>query len=134
MRINIILEFCAAVLLTFIFLPNAYAFPNLFTDNCQVCHGATATCAGCHAHGTHSSSTKNDINVTATTDKAVYAPGETVTVSITGGYRDGWVRAKLWAQDCSVIACLPETAVAVASNACAPANCPVGVGGVDGIT
>ena len=140
MKVNIILKYCATVLLATICLSSANAERGYFTeppDNstaCSVCHGSTLTCAGCHAHGTHSGNSKNDINVVATTDKTVYAPGETVTVSITGGYRPGWVRAKLWAQDCTVDACLTETAVAVASNTCAPANCPVGVGGVDGIT
>ncbi len=112
--------------------PSANAFPALFDANCAGCHGATATCAGCHAHGTHPDDSKSTINVSATTDKAVYTPGETVTVSITGSYRAGWVRAKLWDQDCSVIGCLSDGEVAIASNDCP--SCPVGVGGVDGAT
>ena len=112
--------------------PSANAFSNFFDTNCSGCHGATPTCAGCHAHGTHPDNNKDSINVSATTDKAIYAPGETVTVSITGSYRAGWVRAKLWDQDCSVIGCLSDGAVAVASNTCP--SCPVGVGGVDGAT
>ncbi|GAB4390716.1 MAG: hypothetical protein Kow0025_24610 [Thermodesulfovibrionales bacterium] len=75
----------------------AYAFPNLYDNNCLACHSDDAqTCAGCHAHGVHSSSAKNDINVTATTDKANYTPGEAMTVSVTGGYRAGWVRVILY--------------------------------------
>jgi hypothetical protein len=75
----------------------AYAFPSLYDSNCLACHSDDPqTCAGCHAHGTHSSDAKNDIDVTATTDKTTYAPGETVSVSITGGYRAGWVRAILY--------------------------------------
>ena len=99
---------------------------------CSACHGATTSCAGCHAHGAHPDSAKNSINVSATTDKAIYAPGETVTVSITGGYRPGWVRTKLWDQDCSVVGCLSDGAVVVNSNNCP--SCPVGVGGDDGAT
>lgn len=75
----------------------AYGFSNFFDSNCIACHADDpATCAGCHSHGTHSDSSKSDINVTATTDKTTYSPGETVSVSITGGYRPGWVRAILY--------------------------------------
>ena len=77
---------------------NADATQTLYDSNCVSCHPAPtpSTCAGCHAHGVHSSSAKNDINLTATTDKATYTPGETVTVSLSGGYRAGWVRAYLY--------------------------------------
>jgi MYXO-CTERM domain-containing protein len=44
----------------------------------------------------HSDDQKNDINLSATTDKATYSPGETVTVTFTGGYREGWIRAYLY--------------------------------------
>ena len=64
---------------------------------CATCHtDDDVSCAGCHAHGVHSDAGKDDINVLASTDKATYTPGETVTVSITGGYRPGWVRAILY--------------------------------------
>jgi hypothetical protein len=65
--------------------------------NCVNCHPASPnTCAGCHAHGVHSSSAKSNINLAADTDKATYAPGETVTVTFSGGYRGGWVRGILY--------------------------------------
>ena len=66
---------------------------------CDGCHTPTATCNGCHAHGTHASSAKTGINITGVTNKAVYASGETVSVTITGGYRTGWVRAVLLDQN-----------------------------------
>ena len=93
-------------------MPSANALSNYYTNPpdgstaCSICHGTTVTCAGCHAHGSHPNSSKNTINVTAAPDKSIYAPGEWVTVSINGGYRDGWARAKLWNQDCSTVGCL----------------------------
>ena len=80
----------------------AFAQSSYFTSlGCVDCHTApaTSTCNGCHAHGTHSSSSKSDINVKGTTNKTSYAPGETVTVTITGGYRTGWIRAVLYDQN-----------------------------------
>ncbi len=78
----------------------AAATSTLYTNNCSGCHSATVTtCNGCHAHGTHASSAKTGINVTGTTDKTSYAPGETVTVTVTGGYRTGWIRAYLYDQN-----------------------------------
>ena len=75
----------------------AAATSSLFTANCTSCHAATpTTCNGCHAHGTHASSAKTGINVTGTTNKTTYAPGETVTVTVAGGYRTGWIRAFLY--------------------------------------
>lgn len=79
--------------------PQAEAFSSLYTTNCVDCHGATATCNGCHAHGTHPDSTKSTINVAGTTNKTTYAPSETVSVTITGGYRTGWIRAILYDQN-----------------------------------
>lgn len=64
---------------------------------CTTCHSASiTTCNGCHSHGTHPDSSKSSIDVTASTDKATYQPGETVTVTVNGGYRSGWVRANLY--------------------------------------
>ena len=70
------------------------------SKGCSGCHSApvVATCNGCHAHGTHPDSTKKSINVAGATNKTTYAPGETVTVTITGGYRTGWFRAVLYNQ------------------------------------
>lgn len=66
-----------------------------YNTSCRGCHGTTSTCKGCHAHGVHSSSAHSDLNVSGTTDQASYLPGETVTVTVRGGYRSGWVRAFL---------------------------------------
>src|SRR5512147_3253342 len=79
----------------------ARAFPSYYDSNCSACHGTTTaggvqTCAGCHSHGTHPDSNKNSLNVTGTTDKSSYAPGERVSVTINGGYRSGWVRTFLY--------------------------------------
>lgn len=87
----------------------AMPFSGYYDSNCAACHGTTAaggvqTCAGCHAHGTHPDSNKNSINVTGATGKASYAPGETVTVTVNGGYRPGWVRVLLYDQNLQQVA------------------------------
>ena len=82
--------------------PQALAQSAYFTSQgCSGCHASpvAATCNGCHAHGTHPSSAKSTINVAGTTNKTSYAPGETVTVTISGGYRTGWFRAVLYDQN-----------------------------------
>jgi hypothetical protein len=90
--------------------PRAEAFSSFYTSMCAGCHtptvvGSTAvTCNGCHAHGTHPDSTKSSINVTGATDAASYTPGQTVTVTINGGYRTGWIRAALWDQTMTQLA------------------------------
>jgi hypothetical protein len=64
---------------------------------CSACHyDDSASCDGCHAHGAHSDSGKSDINISTATDKTTYSPGETVSVTVDGGYRGGWVRAVLY--------------------------------------
>ncbi|RII26812.1 MAG: hypothetical protein CXR31_10435 [Geobacter sp.] len=85
----------------------AVAQSSYFTSyGCDGCHTApaVATCNGCHAHGTHASSTKTGINVKGATDATSYAPGATVTVTITGGYRTGWIGAILYDQNMVVLA------------------------------
>ncbi len=85
----------------------SFASSSYYTDptkgvsgsSCANCHGATSTCNGCHAHGTHPDSSKSSLNITATTDKTSYQAGDTISVTITGGYRTGWVRAILYNGD-----------------------------------
>ncbi len=79
---------------------DASAQSTYFATYCTSCHAASpSTCNGCHSHGTHSNSTKNVINVAGTTSKASYAPGELVNVTLTGGYRTGWIRGLLFDQN-----------------------------------
>ncbi len=98
-----VLFFCAVVLAGFqLWGTEAQAQSNYFTSmGCVNCHMApvVASCNGCHSHGTHPTSAKSTINVAGTTNKASYAPGETVTVTMTGGYKNGWFRATLFAPD-----------------------------------
>ncbi|MGD0843495.1 MAG: hypothetical protein ABSA06_03905, partial [Geobacteraceae bacterium] len=98
-----VLFFCAVALAGFqLWGTEAQAQSTYFTSmGCVNCHAAPvmATCNGCHSHGTHPSSAKSTINVAGKTNKASYAPGETVTVTMTGGYRTGWFRATLFAPD-----------------------------------
>lgn len=89
-----------ALLALFAGIPKASATSTMYANDCSSCHGTTpTTCGGCHAHGVHSSSAKSGINLTGTTNKTSYAPGETVSVTIGGGYRSGWVRAILYDQN-----------------------------------
>ncbi|MBJ6751543.1 Ig-like domain-containing protein [Geomonas anaerohicana] len=91
------------------------------TMGCVNCHTATSTCNGCHAHGTHATSTKNTINVAGATDKTSYAPGDTVSVTITGGYRTGWVRAVLLDQNGAQVAISNGAASGMGSSTTLPA-------------
>lgn len=142
MRKTSILFVCIMMLIAFFtWTPTANAFPSFYATECAGCHGgavsgfspATGSCAGCHAHGTHSGTGTGDINITATPDKLVYAPGETVAVTINGGSGfNGYIRAKLFDQDCSVVTC--DTSVTgphvidEANNPCPNGDCPVGFG------
>ncbi|TMA87068.1 MAG: hypothetical protein E6J63_15280, partial [Deltaproteobacteria bacterium] len=95
--------------------PQARATLTLYNGNCVGCHSAaTTTCDGCHAHGVHSSSAKTDINLGGTTDKATYAPGSTVKVTVNAGYSGGWVRVVLFDPNLKELA---------------RSSCPGGVGG-----
>jgi chitodextrinase len=62
----------------------ARARSSYYGSRCASCHGSSpTTCVGCHFHlGT----------LGASTDRTSYAPGSTVTVTITGGNQPGWVR------------------------------------------
>ena len=103
-KLSIAFSLLIALVALTCFTPKSDASSSYYTSNCQGCHGTTVTCNGCHAHGTHASSAKNTNNVTGVTNKATYAPGETVTVTINGGYRTGWVRALLYDQNMKELA------------------------------
>ncbi|WP_242343505.1 choice-of-anchor D domain-containing protein [Anaeromyxobacter terrae] len=106
----------------------AHAYSGYYTDrtilgvgkSCADCHGATSTCNGCHAHGTHGTNAKDSINIVATTDKSTYAPGETVTVTVNGGYRNGWLRVALFDQSGTRLATASNAQYPVALTAPAP--------------
>ncbi len=107
-----------------------WAFPSYYDSNCAACHGTTTaggvqTCAGCHSHGTHLDSTKSTLNVTGATGKTSYAPGETVTVTVNGGYRSGWVRAILYDQSLRELARSGGTPLPGFSAPCCGASFPV---------
>lgn len=114
MRILRYLSFALALAAGIGFAPQAHAYSSYYSSACAGCHGSTVTtCNGCHAHGTHSSTTKGAISLVASANKTSYAPGETVTVTLTGGYRNGWVRAVLFDQG---------------GNELARSSCPGGMG------
>ncbi len=89
--------FLAAICLTVFSPTQATAEPTFFAQYCAGCHtNDSATCNGCHAHGVWQSSSRQVMNLTATTDLDQYQPGQTVTVTFSGGYRHGWIRAILY--------------------------------------
>jgi hypothetical protein len=71
-----------------------YVEPNC-TSSCHL--GAYATCVGCHFHGAYDFSDYH-LNLSATTDRPSYKPGDTVKVTINGGSNVfwGWVGADLY--------------------------------------
>ncbi len=81
--------------------PHALARPGYFANDCASCHPTSIeTCTGCHSHGAEQSSAKNAIGITGQLDKTTYAPGDTITATVTGGYEPsgwaaGWLRVVL---------------------------------------
>lgn len=74
-----------------ILTPRTGAYSNYFYNQCADCHDDDAvTCNGCHAH-------RGAIH--ATTGASTYDPGATVTVTLTGGERYGWIRGLLYDQN-----------------------------------
>ncbi len=64
------------------------AYPSLFADRCAGCHtDDSTTCNGCHKH-------RGDLDATASAD--AYAPGDPISVTLTGGEQHGWIRALLY--------------------------------------
>ncbi len=93
----------------------AKAYPAYFTSNCTGCHASpvTATCNGCHHHG--------PVSLKGTTNKTSYAPGEAVSVTISGGSQSGWVRAILYDQNNIKVAVSSGNASGMGSSTTFPA-------------
>jgi len=104
--ITVLLIVCAVAFVTWMAgTPTADARSSFYTDaGCQACHGSTSTCNGCHSHGTHADRNKNNINITGVTDKTAYFAGETMSVTVSGGYKTGRVRAILYNQSMQEVA------------------------------
>ncbi|GAB4343177.1 MAG: hypothetical protein Kow0099_21420 [Candidatus Abyssubacteria bacterium] len=93
---RLLLVFFVAVCVTTLVSENVAARSEYFGINCAGCHfDDTATCNGCHAHGVRQS-LGGSLNLTASTDLPSYNPGQTVTVTFSGGHRQGWIRAILY--------------------------------------
>ncbi|MEI6209880.1 MAG: Ig-like domain-containing protein [Desulfuromonadales bacterium] len=117
MQIIFILALIAAPMVAFQLQgTTAFAQSSYFTNRgCVNCHGAptVATCNGCHHHGNSS--------LKAATDKTSYAPGETVTATLSGGSRTGWIRAVLYNQSNTQVAISSGNASGMGSSATFPA-------------
>ncbi len=75
----------------------------------------SASCNGCHYHGNRS--------LKATTSKTVYAPGETVSVTLTSGStRSGWIKANLYNQSNTLVATSSGTASGMGGATTFPAT------------
>ena len=94
-KTSISLIFIIALTAFCIWVSNQSAQEDFYTKYyCSLCYStAPVTCSGCHRHGTK--------DFTVTTNKLTYAPGESITVSITGETNDqpGWVRLILYDLD-----------------------------------
>jgi len=98
MKINgLALMFIAAITLGGVHLSAspAEAHPDYFYSKsygCSGCHtqATSPTCNGCHHHGA--------VSLQAVTNKGTYAPGETITATLSGGSQAGWIRAILYDQ------------------------------------
>jgi hypothetical protein len=98
----IVLGLTAAFLVLSSLIPSLHSIvearSTYYGAQCAGCHVTTpTTCNGCHAHGV-AASNGGDLNLAGATNKASYAPGEQVSVTVTGGYRTGWVRVILYDQ------------------------------------
>lgn len=94
----------------------AQAKSSFFTGRgCSSCHSApaTSTCNGCHFHGA--------VSLRGTTNKTSYAPGETVSVTISGGEESGWVGVNLYDQNNVKIANSTGNASGMGHSATLPA-------------
>jgi hypothetical protein len=66
----------------------AAAIPELYDMECGYCHvDDTPTCAGCHNH---------HLDLRATPSAPYYAPGERVSIAVTGAALPGWFRTILY--------------------------------------
>ncbi len=98
-------------------VPAVQAQSTYFAARCASCHnaaGVIATCNGCHHHGNSS--------LAASTNKSSYAPGETVTATLTGGSKSGWIRAVLYDQTGAQIAISSGNASGMGSSTTFPAT------------
>jgi hypothetical protein len=107
-RTTVILAGIIALACLFALAPNAEAKPEFWSltpdgaQNCTMCHTSPdpgITCDGCHFHG--------PANLAGATDKTSYTPGETVSVTISGGDnkgQGGWVRFLLYDENGNQIA------------------------------
>jgi uncharacterized protein (TIGR03382 family) len=101
MRPSRIVALAVAVALFIGWAPPALAWPGYYANECSGCHdSAVTTCHGCHSHGAQQNSAKNAIGIAGLLDKDAYAPGDMVTVTVTGGYEPGmfetgWLRIVL---------------------------------------
>jgi hypothetical protein len=92
-RASVLLLFAMAFVAFQFWGTEAQARSSYYTSYCGSCHDAATsnTCNGCHHHG--------PVGLKGVTNKTSYAPGETVSVTVSGGGQNGWFRAILYDQN-----------------------------------
>jgi hypothetical protein len=88
LRLSLLVLAFGVALLSGSLVEDAAAIPDFFDTRCAFCHSNdTRTCDGCHEHkGT----------LSATPSLPEYAPGDPVTITLSGGSLGGWIRAILY--------------------------------------
>jgi hypothetical protein len=98
--------------------PPASAVSGYYGASCAGCHGSTpTTCNGCHQHGGY--------NVSGGINKTSFAPGETVSFTVSAGTRTGWWRAAILDQSNAVKA---TTSVATGTSTTVTVPAPTAAG------
>jgi hypothetical protein len=116
-RAIVLFVFAAVLVVVQLWGTEAQSRSSFFTGRgCATCHSApvAATCNGCHYHGSSS--------LRGTTAKTIYAPGESVTVTVSGGSQSGWIRAALYDQNNNRIAVSSGNASGMGSSTTYPAT------------
>jgi hypothetical protein len=97
-KLSMVIIFTMALAVLQFLSTEAMARSTFFSSRgCTSCHTApvAVSCDGCHQHGAR--------NLSGTTNKSSYAPGETVSVTFSGGSRGGWFQGRLYDQNNQLI-------------------------------
>jgi P pilus assembly chaperone PapD len=118
MRVLLRLSLAAAIAVALGHAPDAAAVSSYYASRCSSCHGSTpTTCTGCHKHGVS--------GLSGALGKTTYAPGETMTFTVSSGSRGGWWRAAVLDQANQVV---KEVSVSTGTTATLTVPAPAAAG------